>query len=221
MSDEWSFYAIIIMLPRNAKPWKVITIPTSPSSDNHIELYKRIRLAGLLLDPAAFGSTYTKESAYTQETWRSRIDNKERITLLATDGMESEVIGTLSILCPAMLSTIPQDPSYPPSIAEKEKVGQVEVYMLVGMWVHPDHRGKGVGRGLVNQVLETINITPSRMPVLNSAMHPSLNTTLTRIALLLVHNDQQAAIHLYQASGFIKQGETEHGGRPSTWMAAF
>lgn len=37
--------------------------------------------------------------------------------------------------------------------------------------------------------------------------------------LLLVHDDQHAAISLYRKAGFVEQGSVEHAGQMAIWMA--
>ncbi|KDR66316.1 hypothetical protein GALMADRAFT_259590 [Galerina marginata CBS 339.88] len=184
------------------KIWPIFQIPV-PASEEHITLYTRIRLRGLSTNPETFGSTYARESAFTREIWTTRLNTTGRTTLAAKledDEGHEDWVGTLSILAPEMLSGIPQEPAYPAEIAEAEKVGRADVYMLVGMWVHPDYRGKGIGRQLVERALETVKLIP-----------PKFTSNLDRVeikekvVLLEVHAHNDTAKKLYERIGFVKQ----------------
>jgi GNAT superfamily N-acetyltransferase len=60
-------------------PPEVILLPktfyTPADLDNIANRYKNIRLQGLLSDPDSFSSTYERESQFTLDIWRSRIQN--------------------------------------------------------------------------------------------------------------------------------------------------
>lgn len=152
--------------------WTIHTIP-KPASAPSIALYKSARLAGLLTNPESFGSTHAKEAAFSDDIWAARVNTQGRETLLAVltstttasdekeQGQEKAkeertAIGTLSVLGPEMLAGSLQDPLYPPHIADEESKGELDVYMLVGMWVHPAHRDRGVGRALVRRAVEIV-----------------------------------------------------------------
>ncbi|PPQ95138.1 hypothetical protein CVT25_010637 [Psilocybe cyanescens] len=196
----------------------IFEIPT-PASDVHIAMYKRVRLSGLQTNPEAFGSTYEREYSFPDSTWISRVNTKGRCTLMSvasvlednvTGTEESAIaIGTLSVLGPEMLAGLPQDPPYPQHIADEEGMGRVDVYMLVGMWVQPEYRGKGVGRMLVDRALE----------VVKHAKECAVGNT-KKVVLLLVHDDQHDAMHLYRKAGFTEQERVDHEEKPSTWMAS-
>ena len=54
--------------------------------------YKALRLRALKDDPQAFGSSYTKEVAYSDDKWRERTNNS---VLFATDG--NNLVGMLGV----------------------------------------------------------------------------------------------------------------------------
>ena len=58
---------------------EVILIPKTLTGSKHlqdiVERYKGLRLHGLKVDPRSFSSTYERESQFTYEIWRSRIQS--------------------------------------------------------------------------------------------------------------------------------------------------
>src|SRR5580692_5995 len=85
------------------------------------ELLRDVRLSALAEAPYAFGSTYAREAAFTEERWRGRIGERS-VTFFAHD-----------------------DPAVP------APDGLARVYVedgtadLVSMWVRPSSRGRQVG----------------------------------------------------------------------------
>jgi len=189
-----------------------------PVSEEHLTWYIRIRLAMLKVNPEAFGSTITRESAFPRLQWRERVDNPARTTFFAAtapsaipdaslgdthdeDGQESKWVGTLSLLGPDMLRGVP----FPPKMAEDRDAG---IYMLTGMWVDPEFRKKGVGRQLVEHAVRHFSVIDSNQQ----------NTEgRGRILALEVHNTNFAAQRLYQRQGFVVQPEDTEEERK--WMA--
>ena len=130
--------------------YKITSIPIPPS-DSDIDEQRKLRLLALQTDPSSFGSTYEREAAFTREIWRERLESPLKRTFIAryspknvlstSEDLEpersSEWIGGLVIMAPGAVSiAIPHtDPK--------------TSFLMFGMWVHPDHRGKGVGRMLL------------------------------------------------------------------------
>jgi GNAT superfamily N-acetyltransferase len=89
-----------------------------------------VRLAALQDAPRAFGSSYEREIAFTEDDWLSRITRG--VSFFAyTGGPSSAPVGIVGAL------------ESRPRAAE-----------LVSMWVHPQARGRGVGGALVETVLQ-------------------------------------------------------------------
>jgi len=98
------------------------------------QLYKDIRLTSLEDSPDAFGSTFTREAAFPDSEWQSRLDPDARaanaLPLIAlTDGSAVGLAWGL-IHAPDLHST--------------------HVYQ---MWVSPAQRGKGIGKLLLNEIV--------------------------------------------------------------------
>ena len=101
---------------------------------DNLELFKSVRLEALRESPLAFGSTYTKEVAFTDAEWLARLErwNGEKgIGFLAMDGeVGCGIAGAL---------------------VEGEDGSRAT---LVSMWTAPAYRKRGVGKMLVTAVLE-------------------------------------------------------------------
>jgi GNAT superfamily N-acetyltransferase len=87
-----------------------------------------LRLAALADAPSAFGANLAREQAMTPAEWRGRLERRSTFAARAASGLVGTAAG------------IPG-----------ERTGQAE---LVGMWVHPDWRGRGTGDLLVEAVTE-------------------------------------------------------------------
>ncbi|KAF8883475.1 acyl-CoA N-acyltransferase [Gymnopilus junonius] len=195
--------------------FRVIPVPL-PASPEHISSYASIRLTALSTNPETFGSSFGRESAFTPEIWRLRVNTKERTTLAAIkNATEGQWVGTLSVLWPELLLKDSKGRlSYPPQIKEAEDSGLVDVFMLVGMWVHPDYRKLGVGRALIEHALEIVKSH-------SSEESEKENVERRRTVLLEVCKDNETAIKLYGKAGFSKQhrGEVEDENTEIEWMA--
>jgi len=208
----------------------IFSIP-KPVSEDHITQYIRIRLAALKTDPEAFGSTHTVETAFSREQWRGRVNNPARTTLFATtapsaiadasneidagshhDDHESKWVGTLSVLGPEMLRGVL---AFPPRI---EARGDAEIYMLTGMWVHPDFRKKGVGRRMVehaSQVVRDFCVIDKGQDDQNREG----NGRRQKILILEVNDANFEAQRLYESQGFVEEpGGTQEG---TKWLVLY
>lgn len=196
--------------------YTICPIP-KPVSEKHLTQYILIRLAMLKANPEAFGSTFTRESAFPRLQWQERINNPARTTFFAStalstiqpdaslgdtvpyhdeDGQETKWVGTLSLLGPDMLRGV----AFPPKMAEDR---DAEIYMLTGMWVDTEYRKKGVGGQLVEHALRALR----GFSVIDSNLHTEGRG---RILALEVHNTNFEAQRLYQRQGFVVQpGDTE------------
>ncbi len=142
-------------------------VTVRPIDPSEADALRSIRLAALATDPTAFGRTYDEEAAYDDAHWRMRAAGSPTSqTFVAVDG---DVIGLVG--------------------AYQEAPG--ERVELVSMWMAPAARRRGVGRQLVEIVLEWAD---ERHP-------PSVELWVTR------GND--GALALYRSCGFEVTGEVE------------
>jgi GNAT superfamily N-acetyltransferase len=97
--------------------------------------WRDLRLRALAESPRAFGSTYQENASYSDETWQQRTralagPAQDRSMFVAVDAAADVWIG-----CAGGFT---------------ETGGTAS---LISMWVAPDHRGRGVGKSLVEAVI--------------------------------------------------------------------
>lgn len=99
-----------------------------PATEAQWQALKAVRLAALLDAPKAFGVTYEKSSANTDDDWRAHAAGRRGVAFfLAGDG--AQPVGLAGGV-----------------------MGDDGQYQLIAMWVHPAHRGSGVAASLVDAV---------------------------------------------------------------------
>lgn len=146
-------------------------ITITPITPENVFSFKKVRLQALQESPSAFGSTYAREVAFPESEWLARVErwNGEKgVGFLAMN--EKTACG----IAGALLD--PEDTSRA---------------QLVSMWTAPSHRRTGVGRLLVNAILDW-------------ARQRNVKTLL-----LMVVSTNDAAIRFYERLGFAKTGRTE------------
>ena len=148
---------------------KMITI--EPITPHNATIFKAARLRALQDTPTAFGATYAKESQLTEADWITRANNWN---------------GERSILYLAMHTG--------------EAIGIAGSYLdhdeptrahLISMATAPTHRNQGIGRLLVNQIIDW-------------ARQRNAHTLQ-----LMVTSSNESAIAFYQRLGFTFTGRTE------------
>lgn len=102
-----------------------------------LDLYRRTRLAALKDTPLAFGSTYEKESVFSESVWRERIARNQTDQSCCYLAIDDENEGDVA----AGLAGV---------FVEKEPTRGT----LFSMWVAPSHRRRGVGQTLVEACLD-------------------------------------------------------------------
>lgn len=128
-----------------------------------------VRLAALLDAPEAFASTYEREAAFAEQDWRARLGRTGVATLHAE--LDGRAAGTATLV---------------PGLSGLPDVGD-----LVGMWVAPAARGRGVGDALVD-----------------AALALAWATGCQEVRLIVVVGNE-AARRLYERHGFNDTGDRE------------
>ncbi|KAK1229560.1 hypothetical protein PQX77_007386 [Marasmius sp. AFHP31] len=127
-------------------------LPNSPPTPSDVEKYKAFRLLSLRTDPESYSSTYEGESAFTDQQWYDRLASEGlKVTIVASTEGEDEWGGMITVLTPQFLDF----GGYIPSRL-KETYSVDSVYIVVGMWVHPDHRRRGLGARLIEEALQWV-----------------------------------------------------------------
>jgi RimJ/RimL family protein N-acetyltransferase len=130
-----------------------------------IDLLRKIRLDALRTDPDAFGSTLEREESRSDDDWRGWLSRCA--TFVAEEA--GDPVGLVG------------------GMIDDE---QADRAVLISMWVAPAVRGQGIGRALVEAVVDWAT----------AAGKQQVN--------LLVIEGNRAAIALYEKCGFTFSGES-------------
>lgn len=80
-------------------PFEIVQIPRDDSSiRSYVEQYKTFRLLALKTNPEAFGSTYEREIAFSDDIWYGRLENPQATTFLVLQS--NKVVCTLTTIGP-------------------------------------------------------------------------------------------------------------------------
>lgn len=133
MIHDHGFRAVRLMVPPpgpTSPPLPTATVRRIVDQDR--DRYRALRLRALRSDPMAFGSTWSRESAYSESLWTERTHQAATSSDVAT-----------------WLAEIPRG----------DLVGMTGVfwetssYVVWGMWVDPRYRGTGIGGRLLDEAL--------------------------------------------------------------------
>lgn len=146
-------------------------IAIEPITPRNTFVFKAVRLRALQDAPHAFSSTYAQESRLTDSDWIQRVErwNGESGAgfLAMDDGIACGIAGSF--------------------LDHKDPTRA----QLIAMWTAPTHRQRGIGRLLVNDVL---NWARSRN---------------ARVLQLMVTSINEPAIRFYERLGFTRTERTE------------
>lgn len=100
------------------------------------EMVRDLRLAALADTPDAFGATHAEESAFTPAQWQDRLARPDATTIVAhlEDGSGPRPAGLMIVL---------------PAEGEPASMG-----IVVGVWVAPWARGRGVSDRLLEAIID-------------------------------------------------------------------
>ncbi len=99
--------------------------------------YKTLRLRALKDDPQAFGSSYAKEVAYSDEKWREKTNDN---VFFACNG--NDLVGMMGIW-------------------QSEDDKNNKVANVFGVYVIPEFRGKGISKMLMQSLVEELKTSPN------------------------------------------------------------
>jgi ribosomal protein S18 acetylase RimI-like enzyme len=134
--------------------------------------YRALRLRALKDSPDAYGSTLDREMALTDSDWSTRL----------ADG----------VAAPRALPLIALVDGTPAALTwGRVNDDEPEVAHVYQVWVAAEHRGRGIGRLLMEAVIAWAR---------ESRLHA---------VLLDVTADNAAAVQLYRRLGFVEVGDTE------------
>lgn len=122
--------------------------------------YRDLRLEALKKEPIAFGSSFDEEKNISEEEWKRRVGN----ALFALS--EDKLVGMIVYV-------------------QGNKIKTKHIANIYGVYVTEEYRGQGVGRKLIDSVLEEIKKSKDVVKI-----------------NLTVNPEQKAAVKLYQNSGF-------------------
>lgn len=92
---------------------EIIQVPHDADSvRSHVDRYKAFRLLSLQTSPEAFGSTYAREVAFTDDVWYSRLADPIATTFFALES--GRIVGTLTTIGPLPSSPEEMTPSANP-----------------------------------------------------------------------------------------------------------
>jgi len=150
----------------------MIEVVVRPLTNDDWELYKTIRLRSLLDSPDAYSSTYEREYEFADQEWIDRVSGSCRVsqTLPLIAELDGKAIG---IAC---------------GIVHSEDDDTAKIYQ---MWVQPDKRGQGIGKLLLNRLLEWAE-----------------SAELDKVELTVTTNNDDA-VRFYRCTGFTNIGELE------------
>ncbi|EKD46701.1 MAG: Acetyltransferase [uncultured bacterium] len=126
--------------------------------------YKELRLEALREDAEAFGMSYAEALSLLDEEWQDEFENRKGFILVASE--DSKLL--------AMIGAYQEE-------GEKMK----HIAYVWGVYVRKEHRGKGIGKMLMESLLEEL----------------AKNKELEKVDLN-VNTSQLSAVRLYEKLGF-------------------
>lgn len=124
-----------------------------------------LRLRALKTDPIAFGSSFEEEENFSEAEWQRRMGN----ALFAVS--DNKLVGSVAY-----------------QFSDRIKVRHIT--RIFGVYVDQNHRGKGVGKKLLERALELIR----------------QNKDIAKVQLM-VNQEQEVAVESYKRIGFIVVGK--------------
>jgi GNAT superfamily N-acetyltransferase len=183
------------LMPPAMLHYKISPVPVPPTPSD-IANYTTLRLLSLRTDPSLFGSSYEREIAFTSEQWRKRLDGVDKIVIIASatdtvisgghDEPETEWVGTISIVASSELGGFQLLP-------EEANVGKDTNYGLLLVWVHPEHRGNGLAKRMIEAGFDWVRKHAHQNDVMGDR---------EKVVGLRVKKSNERAMEVYRKTGF-------------------
>lgn len=178
----------------------------NPAPSEDVARYTHIHLSTLKTNPEAFSATFEDAAKFTPQQWNERVNADGRTTFaarrsaaIAVGDVNDEWLGTLSVLHPRMLRPMTNVFPHIPRVADQVARNEMDRYLLIGVWVHPRARGKGVAQMMIKAALDIVKAEPGE---------PG-----RKMVFLELYTNNIAAKTLYTKLGFMEdtdcQGITE------------
>jgi len=187
--------------------FEILQIPRDDQSiHTYVERYKAFRLRALKTNPEAFGSTYAREIAFTDDIWYHRLANPKATTFVTLQS--DKVVCTLTTIGPLPYTVEESSPATDPWIVHAEIFSEPPEYHLRinGMFTLPEVRGQGVAQALLEHVLAY-------------GTGEAMKYGKRFAGAIVVDSDNPGARALYQKCGFVTVKEVPFNeGRPRMAM---
>jgi GNAT superfamily N-acetyltransferase len=184
--------------------FEILQIPRDEKSVRaYLEQYKAIRLYSLKTAPEAFGSTYAREAAFTDDVWYNRLANPKAATFIALRA--DRIVCTLTLVGPLPCSPEESSPTHDPWTVLGGNTNPTYLHWRInGMFTLPEARGQGVAKALVERATKYGSDEASKSGKVFAGS-------------IAVHEDNPAARSLYAKCGFVPiKEEPLVPGSPST-----
>jgi GNAT superfamily N-acetyltransferase len=208
----------------NSPPYAISAISNPPTEEETLQ-YKQLRLSGLRTQPQFFGSNFEREAAFTDDAWKARLSASGKATFISSltrkgsthehangvvdtlvereSGSGEQWVGTVTVLGPTFLEELYRN-------EELFELRNRTLYTIVGVWVEPAFRRKGMAGGLMQAALSWVR---------EDTQHGRGDTP--KAVVLRVHRSNAAAREAYLRNGFQDLAESVRNGDPNdeVWMA--
>ncbi|KAI1336457.1 hypothetical protein F5Y15DRAFT_207681 [Xylariaceae sp. FL0016] len=183
----------------DAADWKVELVPDNDDGRRFwLENYKPFRLASLLADPQAFGSTYAREIAFADQAWLDRIQNPLSKTFVAVHAHDTDrrVMSATSLIGPLPSAEPSSNPRQWASEMisredHRDRSGEPMSFQMAGVYTRAEARGRGLAKTLIRRA------TDYAVEQAHKAGRPlSLS--------VVVYASNEAAVSVYESCGFAR-----------------
>ncbi|KUJ20547.1 uncharacterized protein LY89DRAFT_640184 [Mollisia scopiformis] len=171
-------------------PYEIIQIPRDDESiRTWVEQCKAIRLYALKTAPEAFGSTYAREIAFTDEDWYNRLANPVATTCIAVQS--NQIVCSLVGIGPLPCTPEESSPTKNPWELSKDPGATAQLHFRInGMFTLPEARGQGIAKALIERFFE-------------HGKEEANKVGKNFVCSIVVDADNTPAKNLYEKCGFV------------------